>query len=683
MIIKILEHSRAGTAINRLDYVARGSSVGGTNYRDINVCGLSTIDVAAEMEATASRSRRVQVPHAHLVMSWRPDERPSDEQMYVAAIYLLAHLGLSEHQARIAIHRRGDANYDDGEHAAGDHVHVVVNRVHPVTHLAARMSHGHSAVERIARELEAQHGYAVDNGRFAATVAADGTVTLAAKTDDEYKAQHEAKTSSGSRQREMRTGEQPLEHAARPHVLEAIATATSWHDLHRRLGDVGLVYEKKGNGAVIRSVLDRSDVCKASLVARDASLAKLVARWGAYQPPTELASPVNVRQIGQVEPTNQAPVAGDHGDRRPTASATPARGRRDEERDPKIAVDLAWQNELDVRAKERQVLRAYRQLERAADRAQCWAERRWLRQQHRREDDLLHIIAGAGLLGLLAAVVIRYCWQDRREAEMRQLMQAQHVRRSASAAVLDRIEQRVKADHHCDYRTYVARLAQQPDIAGSQLQADARVVSGKIEARRERDDATWRAAGLDPDAVRLDPAAAYRHLRGRHETAKVAAALDATAHEIASGDRRGQDVQQLMVMSDLGQRLDRMDQKTEERNRARRDELARRAADGVERVTRQRSDDRPSGCNARKAEAATGLRAPPPRPPPPKSLPESVTIPAGLQDLLAAAAANPRPRAAGARQPPPAPPPPKAAKQQVQGDPPEAPQPQRVFPAQS
>ncbi len=266
---------------------------------------------------------------------------------------------------------------------------------------------------------------------------------------------------------------------------------------------------------------------------------------------------------------------------------------------------------------------------------------------------------------------------------MRQLMQAQHVRRSASAAVLDRIEQRVKADHHCDYRTYVARLAQQPDIAGSQLQADARVVSGKIEARRERDDATWRAAGLDPDAVRLDPAAAYRHLRGRHETAKVAAALDATAHEIASGDRRGQDVQQLMVMSDLGQRLDRMDQKTEERNRARRDELARRAADGVERVTRQRSDDRPSGCNARKAEAATGLRAPPPRPPPPKSLPESVTIPAGLQDLLAAAAANPRPRAAGARQPPPAPPPPKAAKQQVQGDPPEAPQPQRVFPAQS
>lgn len=81
---------------------------------------------AAELKAEAgikATGRKTESPVYHLSLSWVPGEQPSQAEMMEAGEAALKVLGYSEHEAVYAAH--GDK--------AHMHLHIVVNRIHPLT----------------------------------------------------------------------------------------------------------------------------------------------------------------------------------------------------------------------------------------------------------------------------------------------------------------------------------------------------------------------------------------------------------------------------------------------------------------------------------------------------------------------------------------------------------------------
>jgi len=85
-----------------------------------------TSDTQQQLKANAGiklTGRKTVEPVKTLSLAWHPDESPSKEQMIEAADQYLAHMGWSEHQALYVAHTD----------TAHPHVHVIINRVHPLT----------------------------------------------------------------------------------------------------------------------------------------------------------------------------------------------------------------------------------------------------------------------------------------------------------------------------------------------------------------------------------------------------------------------------------------------------------------------------------------------------------------------------------------------------------------------
>lgn len=99
---------------------------------------------AVLMRATAQQSDRVAKPVYHIALSFAPEDQVDRRQMEQVADRLLAHLGLSEHQALLVAHR-------DRTHR---HLHILVNRVHPETGRAWERWKDHVAIQEFLRAEE-------------------------------------------------------------------------------------------------------------------------------------------------------------------------------------------------------------------------------------------------------------------------------------------------------------------------------------------------------------------------------------------------------------------------------------------------------------------------------------------------------------------------------------------------
>ncbi len=101
-------------------------------------------------EATGQRrtGRKLEKPVFSYSLSWHPEQKPSRKEMLEAANQSLAALGLGDHETMIAAHR------DEPQ----PHVHVIVNRVHPLTGVAAKISHSKRKLSDWARGYEHEHG---------------------------------------------------------------------------------------------------------------------------------------------------------------------------------------------------------------------------------------------------------------------------------------------------------------------------------------------------------------------------------------------------------------------------------------------------------------------------------------------------------------------------------------------
>ena len=103
------------------------------------------LKAAAGVKATG---RKLTKPVLAYSLSWHPDEKPTRAEQTEAARATLSALGLGEHQALIVAH-------DDTPHA---HVHVLVNRVHPVNGIAATLSNSKRKLSEWAQAYEEGRG---------------------------------------------------------------------------------------------------------------------------------------------------------------------------------------------------------------------------------------------------------------------------------------------------------------------------------------------------------------------------------------------------------------------------------------------------------------------------------------------------------------------------------------------
>ena len=96
----------------------------------------------------SAKGRKLQYPVYTYSLAWAPDEKPTRQEMLGAAKETLKVLGLHEHEAILVSHR-------DEPHP---HIHVIVNRVHPETGIAAKLSQDHLRLSRWAEAYEKRQG---------------------------------------------------------------------------------------------------------------------------------------------------------------------------------------------------------------------------------------------------------------------------------------------------------------------------------------------------------------------------------------------------------------------------------------------------------------------------------------------------------------------------------------------
>jgi len=198
-----------------------------------NLLSTDPHEAALVMTHTAARNGRVEKPVYHLSINWHPEDQPTPEQMRLAADRLLHDLGLQDHQVLMVAHR-------DTEHR---HVHLMVNRVHPRTHLTWDNKNDFYRLRTSLNRLEKEMGWRVVAGAYRGLTRASD---------------HHA----GWIQ----------EAAAGP-----MHSARTWADLENRLAKVGLALKARGPGLV---VTDGRFYVKASDVHRSLSRPRLEERFG-------------------------------------------------------------------------------------------------------------------------------------------------------------------------------------------------------------------------------------------------------------------------------------------------------------------------------------------------------------------------------------------------------------------
>ncbi|HEY0950540.1 relaxase/mobilization nuclease domain-containing protein [Nocardioides sp.] len=212
-------------------------------------------ELAAEImhhTAAGRRDERVAQPVYHVAISFDLKDRPTRSQMRQVADRMLEDLGLGGHQALIVAHR-------DRAH---QHVHILVNRIHPETGKAWDRWQEKARTEQSLREQEKALGFREVAGRLYQVEGREPP--------------DRAPLTNPERRERGRSAEPIFVERVRADAPRFWAAA-SWDALETALAERGLRLERKGQGLVIT---DGQREVKASRVHRDLSLCQLEARYG-------------------------------------------------------------------------------------------------------------------------------------------------------------------------------------------------------------------------------------------------------------------------------------------------------------------------------------------------------------------------------------------------------------------
>jgi hypothetical protein len=253
------------------DYIAIDDR-GGDRVRDprITNCASETLgDAIQEIEWTQALNTRSQADKTlHLIVSFQTHERPSLELIRTIEESLCEAIGLVDHQRISAVHEDTD----------NLHLHVAISKVHPDTYRNIDPYQGKRRLMQRCVELEIEHGLARD----------EHGVRLGAAIEPHADGRDTTKGRAGGRDQKMEAyaGRESLkswiaEHAAVA-LGDAVRTAESWDELHKRLAEFGLNLVPRGAGFVVAAD-GRHAAVKASDVSPDLAFRALTNRLGPFQ----------------------------------------------------------------------------------------------------------------------------------------------------------------------------------------------------------------------------------------------------------------------------------------------------------------------------------------------------------------------------------------------------------------
>jgi hypothetical protein len=251
-------NNRAGSRISQLvPYMLKGK--GGERCTWYMAGNLEALDRREDAELALSVIKLVQEGNVrtkrdktyHVVISFHPNDRKlADRELEDVVRRTVAAVGLQEHQY-IAV------RHSDQEH---EHVHIAVNKIHPVTLKIHHPFRDIPLFKVLAGELEKELGlHQVDR-----------SVT---RID-----------SDRSRDYESARGVQSFSRWARSHIGEEIDLdgVSNWNELHARLAVHRVQVVKRGNGLAVVDATRGNLGCKASALGRHWSKQRLCERFGDF-----------------------------------------------------------------------------------------------------------------------------------------------------------------------------------------------------------------------------------------------------------------------------------------------------------------------------------------------------------------------------------------------------------------
>jgi len=222
------------------------------------------------MTATAEQATRVRNAAYHVMLAWHPSEQPTAEIMQEIAGRVLELADLGEHQALIMGH--GDTPHR--------HLHMLINRVSPLTGRAWKTSHDYARFDRILTDLAETYGF-----QPAPAHAYHLTETEHLPKKPTTPATYAAKRGANTKRPHLSRIE-ASDLGGR--ISDQLDHASSWEDVARAFQGDGLTLEPKGSGFV---VCDATRYAKLSSLNLTHSAKGFAKQFGPYQPQKPTSSP--------------------------------------------------------------------------------------------------------------------------------------------------------------------------------------------------------------------------------------------------------------------------------------------------------------------------------------------------------------------------------------------------------
>lgn len=226
-----------------------------------NLVGIDT--AAAEMKALEFFNPRCHDAVFHYELAWPPGERPSRAEWTDAALHTLKQLGFNEHLYVIVAH-------DDKKHF---HIHIMVNKIHPITYRAHTPSFSWLTLDAAARFLEAKHGWAHTPGPTQWDEKSQQAVRISRSERNALQPAPQHPTGAAAQFEHYQDQESFQSYVRRevaPSVQKLLTRRNvTWDDLHRLLAKAHLRLEKGEMGGYTVLAIDHNIRVKASDVFRN------------------------------------------------------------------------------------------------------------------------------------------------------------------------------------------------------------------------------------------------------------------------------------------------------------------------------------------------------------------------------------------------------------------------------
>lgn len=255
-------------------------------------------------------------PVYHYTINWQEGEQPTKEQIHKTVEHTLKALGMQECQTVYAIHRDTD----------NDHVHVLVNRVHPEKGIiVGPPRRDYLILDKAMRELEISQGWKHAPGPNVVVPDRNGNPAIIKMTKAE-RAAHDIAIPDPTKIRESQQAIRSEKNTGAPSFQKWLANEVSkeikeainrpgstWSDVHVAMAKRGCSLEVKGSGLIVKTVLDgRTLTAKASQMNHDFGKGRLEKQLGTFQPAPYQAAANPEKTYSHFVQVHQSSIEHDH-----------------------------------------------------------------------------------------------------------------------------------------------------------------------------------------------------------------------------------------------------------------------------------------------------------------------------------------------------------------------------------